>query len=172
MEFYADLVLKHKVVPPGTINYGHPEFTQAFQTRLAAMGNMIQETVGEPLEDPKVSKVGGKIAYSVVPGKKQSDGTVLHTPAICSHSFGINNHSKNKAAAFCAIHLMTTQGVDYMLAGGRPTRKSHFAKEVLEKYPVMEAMSKSLPFAVMRPNIQEYPSVSEIFSRISIGFVR
>ena len=164
MEFYADLILKHKVVPPGTINYGHPEFTQAFQTGLAAMGNMIQETVGEPLEDPKVSKVGGKIAYSVVPGKKQSDGSVLHTPAICSHSFAINKHSKNKAAAFCALHMMTTQGVDYMLAGGRPTRKSHFAKEVLEKYPVMEAMSKSLPFAVMRPNIPVYPSVSEIFS--------
>ena len=51
-----------------------------------------------------------------------------------------------------------------MLVGGRPTRKSHFTKKVMEKYPVMEAMSKSLPLAVMRPNIPEYPSVSEIFS--------
>jgi multiple sugar transport system substrate-binding protein len=164
MEFYADLLLKHKVAPPGSINYGHPEFTQSFQTGLTAMGNMIQETVGEPLEDPKVSKVGGKIAYGVVPGKKQSDGSVRHTPAICSHSFGINKNSKNKAAAFCAIHLMTTQGEDYMLVGGRPTRKSHFSKAVTEKYPVMAAMAKSLPLAVMRPNIPEYPSVSEIFS--------
>jgi len=82
LTFYADLILKHKVVPPGCLNYGHQEFTQAFQTGLVAMGLMIQESVGAPMEDPTVSKVVGKMAYASVPGKKQPDGSILRTPCL------------------------------------------------------------------------------------------
>ena len=165
LSFYADLILKHKVVPPGCLNYGHQEFTQAFQTGLVAMGLMIQEAVGEPMEDPKVSNVVGKMAYGSVPGKEQEDGTVLRTPCIGAHSLAINSDSKNKEAAYMVVEFLTNQGEDYVLAGGKPTRMSHFEyPSVMEKYPYMEAVAENLPLGRTRPNIPEYPAVSEIFS--------
>ena len=165
LTFYSDLILKHKVVPPGCLNYGHQEFTQAFQTGLVAMGLMIQESVGEPMENPDVSKVVGTMAYGAVPGKEQENGSILRTPCIGAHSLALNSNSKNKEAAYLVAEFLTDQGEDYMLAGGKPTRLSQFDyPAVMEKYPYMEAVAENLPLGVTRPNIPEYPSVSEIFS--------
>jgi multiple sugar transport system substrate-binding protein len=165
LTFYADLILKHKVVPPGCLDYGHQEFTQAFQTGLVAMGVMIQESIGAPMEDATVSKVAGKMAYGPVPGKKQPDGKILRTPCIGAHSLAINANSKNKEAAYVVAQFMTSQGEDYMLAGGKPTRLSHFSyASVNTKYPFMKAIGDNMPLGRTRPNIPEYPSVSEIFS--------
>lgn len=165
LKFYADLILTHKVVPPGCLNYGHQEFTQAFQTGLVAMGLMIQESVGAPMDDATVSKVVGKMDYAAVPGKKQADGSILRTPCIGAHSLAVNANSKNKEAAYVVATFLTGMGEDYMLAGGKPTRLSHFKYEsVNQKYPFMKAVGDNMPLGRTRPNIAEYPSVSEIFS--------
>ena len=48
LRFYADLVLKDKVVPPDSLNYAHAEFTDAMRAGIAASGIFFQEAVGAP----------------------------------------------------------------------------------------------------------------------------
>ncbi len=167
LTFYSDLLLKYKVAPISCLNYGHAEFTQAMAGGVAAMALMIQESIGEPMEDPKTSNVVGKMAYSVIPGKELPDGTIRKVPHIGSHNLAISKYSRNKEAAFLLIQFLTAKerGLQYMMAGGKPFRFSHFEyPEVVEKYPYLKASSESLPIGRMRPNIPEYPAVSELFS--------
>jgi len=52
-----------------------------------------------------------------------------------------------------------------MLRGGKAARFSSFeSPKVIAKYPYLEAVKNSLPLGRCRPNIPEYPAISEIFS--------
>lgn len=167
LEFYSNLFLKWKVVPPGSLYYGHPEFTDSVRSGLCATGLMIQEAIGAPMEDPKVSKVPGKIGYAVVPGKRLSDGTIRRHGCIGSHALAINADSKNKEAAYVVAWFLTSKEIqkEYGLRGGRPVRFSAYEyPEVLKKYPEYKTVKEALPIGGCRPNIPEYPAVSEIFS--------
>jgi len=167
LEFYSNLFLKWKVVPPGSLYYGHPEFTESIRSGLAATGLMIQEAIGAPMEDPKVSKVVGKIGYALVPGKRLPDGTIRRHGCIGSHALAINADSKNKEAAYLVAWFLTSKEIqkEYGLRGGRPVRFSAYTyPEVLQKYPEYRVVKEALPIGKARPNIPEYPAVSEIFS--------
>jgi len=167
LEFYSNLFLKWKVVPPGSLYYGHPEFTESIRSGLAATGLMIQEAIGAPMEDPKVSKVGGKIGYAVVPGKRLPDGTIRRHGCIGCVALAINADSKNKEAAYLVAWFLTSKEIqkEYGLRGGRPVRFSGYEyPEVLKKYPEYRIIKEALPIGRCRPNIPEYPSISEIFS--------
>lgn len=164
LEFYVKIY--NEVAPKDSLVYDHVRFTEAFQTGKVAMGILIQEAVGAPMEDPDRSKVVGKMRYAPVPGRKQPDGTISRNPHIGAHSLAINADSKNKEAAFLVLQHLTGNeiGREYILRGGKPFRFSHFFEEAFEKYPYLRSQQKNLPEGKSRPNIPEYPVVSEIFS--------
>ena len=166
LKFYARFY-KEGLTPSDTLNYDHVRFTEAFQVGKVAMGLMIGEAVGEPMENPDKSKVSGKMMYTPFPGKKQADGSILPPlPMIGAHSLGINKDSKNQKEAFKVLQFLTSKaiGKEYILAGGKPFRTSHFFPEAYEAFPHMEATANNIPTGKCRPNIPEYPAVSEIFT--------
>lgn len=166
LKFYARFY-KEGLTPIDTLNYDHVRFTEAFQVGKVAMGLMIGEAVGEPMENPDKSKVSGKMKYTPFPGKKKADGSVLPPmPMIGAHSLGINKDSKNQKEAFMVLQFLTGKaiGKEYILAGGKPFRNSHFFDEAYAKFPSMAAYAGNIPTGQCRPNIPEYPAVSEIFT--------
>jgi len=166
LKFYVNLY-KEGLAPKDSLNYDHTRFTEAFQVGKVAMGLMIGEAVGEPMENPDKSKVVGLMAYATMPGKTQADGSISPPiPHIGAHSLAINNDSKHKKEAFMVLEFLTGKGIskEYILRGGKPFRFSHFFDEAYKKYPHMPATRENMPTGKCRPNIPEYPAVSEIFS--------
>ncbi len=166
LKYYARFY-KEGLTPVDTLNYDHVRFTEAFQVGKVAMGLMIGEAVGEPMENPDKSKVAGKMDYTPFPGKKRADGSVTPPmPMIGAHSLAINKDSRNKKEAFMVLQFLTSKaiGVDYILRGGKPFRQSHFFPEAFEKFPSLKDYAGNIPTGRCRPNIPEYPAVSEIFT--------
>ena len=166
LKYYARFY-KEGLTPVDTLNYDHVRFTEAFQVGKVAMGLMIGEAVGEPMENPDKSKVAGKMDYTPFPGKKRAEGSVTPPmPMIGAHSLAINKDSRNKKEAFLVLQFLTSKaiGVDYILRGGKPFRQSHFFPEAYEKFPSLKAYAGNIPTGKCRPNIPEYPAVSEIFT--------
>ncbi len=166
LKFYARFY-KEGLTPVDTLNYDHVRFTEAFQVGKVAMGLMIGEAVGEPMENPEKSKVAGKMDYTPFPGKKRADGTVTPPmPMIGAHSLAVNKDSRNKKEAFMVLQFLTSKaiGKEYILRGGKPFRQSHFFPEAFEKFPSLKAYAGNIPTGKCRPNIPEYPAVSEIFT--------
>jgi ABC-type glycerol-3-phosphate transport system substrate-binding protein len=166
LKYYARFY-KEGLTPVDTLNYDHVRFTEAFQVGKVAMGLMIGEAVGEPMENPDKSKVVGKMDYTPFPGKKRADGSVTPPmPMIGAHSLAINKDSRNKKEAFLVLQFLTSKaiGQEYILRGGKPFRQSHFFPEAFEKFPSLKAYAGNIPTGKCRPNIPEYPAVSEIFT--------
>jgi multiple sugar transport system substrate-binding protein len=166
LKYYARFY-KEGLTPVDTLNYDHVRFTEAFQVGKVAMALMIGEAVGEPMENPDKSKVAGKMDYTPFPGKKRADGTVTPPmPMIGAHSLAINKDSRNKKEAFLVLQFLTSKaiGKEYILRGGKPFRQSHFFPEAFEKFPSLKAYAGNIPTGKCRPNIPEYPAVSEIFT--------
>lgn len=166
LKYYARFY-KEGLTPVDTLNYDHVRFTEAFQVGKVAMGLMIGEAVGEPMENPDKSKVVGKMDYTPFPGKKRADGSVTPPmPMIGAHSLAINKDSRNKKEAFLVLQFLTSKaiGKEYILRGGKPFRQSHFFPEAFEKFPSLKAYAGNIPTGKCRPNIPEYPAVSEIFT--------
>lgn len=166
LEFYVRFY-REGLVPKDSLNYDHTRFTEAFQVGKVAMGLMIGEAVGEPMENPDKSRVRGLMDYAPMPGKLRADGSIAPPiPHIGAHSFAINKDSKNTKEAFMVLQFLTGKDIakEYILRGGKPFRFSHFFEEAYEKYPHMKATRNNMPTGKCRPNIPEYPAVSEIFS--------
>src|SRR5258706_10306784 len=86
LQFYVDLVLKHKVVPPEAMTWEFDEIIAGGQKDRYAMTQTFAP-YGTLINDPKISKTGGRWAFATVPGptaKTQSrtwiDGHFLSVP--------------------------------------------------------------------------------------------
>ncbi len=139
----------------------------ADRTRLVATGHAAQASVwpaeaSDIVENPQVSKVIGKMAYTVIPA-----GPVgRHTPMMGNWLLAIPKAAKEKAWAFRFITWATSKEIQrpYAEAGGIPFRKTILTDPVLNKrYPFFRAMADSLsapPF--WRPRTTEWSAVESI----------
>ena len=72
LQFYADLATKYKVVPPESMTWEFDEIVAGGQADRYAMVQMFAP-YGTLINDPKLSKTGGKWAWSTVPGPQSPD---------------------------------------------------------------------------------------------------
>ena len=102
LQFYGDLLTKYKVVPPDAVTWEWDEIIANGQNDRYGM-TMTLAPSGTMLNDPKVSKTGGKWAWSVVPGAHTPDqsGTFLG-----GWSLGVSKYSKNKEWAFAFLQMV------------------------------------------------------------------
>jgi sorbitol/mannitol transport system substrate-binding protein len=91
-QFYVDLVRKHG--QPGAAQSGFTECLNSFAQGKTAMWYDATSAAGT-LEDPKQSKVAGKVGYVFAPVEKTEFSGWLYTWA-----FGIENTAKNPDAAW------------------------------------------------------------------------
>jgi multiple sugar transport system substrate-binding protein len=102
LQFYGDLLTKYKVVPPDAVTWEWDEIIANGQNDRYGM-TMTLAPSGTMLNDPRVSKTGGKWAWSVVPGAHtpEQSGTYLG-----GWSLGVSKYSKNKEWAFAFLQMV------------------------------------------------------------------
>ncbi|MHB1132764.1 MAG: ABC transporter substrate-binding protein [Chloroflexota bacterium] len=130
--------------PPGVINLNWPQLQELFQQERGAMFIDTSVLVGN-FEDPKVSKVAGKVGYVPVPmGKAQ-------VPALNGWMWSMYAKSKNKEAAWYFIQWASGKDVTARLQryGISQARKSvwqdkEFQAEFGSKHPdLVETMQNA-----------------------------
>jgi ABC-type glycerol-3-phosphate transport system substrate-binding protein len=91
LEFWAGLVLKDKVVPPEAVTWEYDEIVAGGQSDRYAMCQTFAP-YGTLINDPKLSKTGGKWVWSTVPGPTEKsqgrtwvDGHFLAIPKYTAH---------------------------------------------------------------------------------------
>src|ERR1700749_2445672 len=67
LQFYGDLITKYKLVPPEAMTWQFEEIDAGGQRDRYAMVQMFAP-YGTLINDPKLSKTGGKWAWTTVPG--------------------------------------------------------------------------------------------------------
>lgn len=145
--------------PKGILNYTWYEATSDFQQGRTA--HLLDASVFESLfEDPKNSKVAGKVGYATLPlGKDGADPK-------CVTSYwmlGMGSQSKNKEAAWMFLQWATSKqmGLKVGTEKGTVVRKSLWSnEEFLNKVPkeYAEASAKSAPAG----DISLYPMIKEL----------
>jgi multiple sugar transport system substrate-binding protein len=94
-----------KWAPPGTLGYGQVEATDAFVTQDIAQQSAWFFQGGKTM-DPAVSKIVGKVGFTVNPGKYPGRGILGGWGA------GVSRYSKRKEAAFLTIQYLMSKDVN------------------------------------------------------------
>jgi multiple sugar transport system substrate-binding protein len=140
--------------PEGVNAFGFSEMKNAFLQGKAAMYLDSVSIAGEA-EDPKKSKIAGKIGWAPHPKGKirasQTGGFGIAIPA----------NSKKKEAAFLLLQWLTSKATDkkIALAGGSPSRMSTYLDpELQKKFPYYPVFAEAFNYAAYdwRPLIAEW----------------
>jgi multiple sugar transport system substrate-binding protein len=149
------------VSEPGADATDAADRSRLMATGHAALGEVWPAEASDSVENPKVSSVIGKVAYTVVPAHSGK-----HTPLMGNWLLAIPKAAKEKEWAYRFITWATSAKVQkpYAAAGGIPFRRSVLTDAALNKrYPFFKAMAASLaapPF--WRPRTPEWSAVETI----------
>lgn len=148
--------------PPGVENYDAAERAREVATGRAAQGFIWPAEITDIVENPSVSKVVGKLGYTLAP---KGPGN-MNGPLIGNWLLGIPKGSKNKRWAYEFITWATSAAMQkpYALGGGIPFRKSVLLDPDMNKqFAFFKAMAASLAApAQWRPRTQEWNAVETI----------
>ena len=101
LQFYGDLNTKYNVVPPDAMTWEFDEIVAGGQSDRYAMVQMFAP-YGTLINDPKISKTGGKWAWTTVPGPhSKEEGRTW----IDGHSLGVPKYTRNKEWALEFIQM-------------------------------------------------------------------
>jgi multiple sugar transport system substrate-binding protein len=147
--------------PSGVIGYNWNECLTTFMLGRAAM-YLDTTSVGQPVDDPKRSKIAGKAGFAVMPA-----GPKAHFAPVFGDGFGIASTSSHKEAAWLYCQWATGKvNQTRLLAGGYggSARKSAYAaiaglSEVTASKGWLEADAQSAPIA--RSCLPEIVSINQ-----------
>ena len=122
LQFYGDLNTKYKLVPPDAMTWQFEEIVAGGQRDRYAMVQMFAP-YGTLINDPKISKTGGKWAWTTVPGPHSKDEGRTW---IDGHTLGVPKYTKNKEwalefIAMCCSHDWQKRA---MVRGNAPPLRS------------------------------------------------
>jgi multiple sugar transport system substrate-binding protein len=155
LTFYADLIQKDKVTPPGTTAASWDTVTQSFGTGLTAMSmNYHQETLAKNIK--------GSIGYALVP-KQATWG-----PHFGTWMLSVNQYGKTPEWAYKAIVWLTgaAQQKRMLKTQLHPTRTSVYAAAKTDPATksfgnFYDVLGKSLAVGVGRPRLTNYADVDK-----------
>jgi multiple sugar transport system substrate-binding protein len=156
LTFYADLINKYKVTPPGVTSFSWDEASAAFVSGLTAMSmNYHSEKLSSTLQ--------GEVAYAVVP-KKVSVG-----PHFGTWMLSVNKFSKNKEWAYQAIVWLTAaaQQTKMLATQLHPSRKSVYDAAKTDPNATQfgnfyDILGQSLAVGIGRPRLTNYGDVDNM----------
>ena len=122
LQFYGDLNTKHKVVPPEAMTWAFDDIVAGGQNDRYAMTQMFAP-YGTLINDPKISKTGGKWAWTTVQGPhSKEEGRTW----IDGHILGVPKYTKNKewALEFIAMCCSREWQKRAMIRGNAPPLRS------------------------------------------------
>jgi multiple sugar transport system substrate-binding protein len=157
--YYTSMVMEYG--PPGSANWGWPMMAESFKQEKVAMitGGNASYTY---LEDPKESKVVGRVGYAptpFAPGGKDP---------LWVWGWGINKDSKKKEAAWLFVQWATSKPLMNRMAPkyGCPARQSVYSTpDYIKAMPSQEFIDAQL--TMMTKGVNPYPQL--IHERYSEG---
>lgn len=160
LTFFAKTLKQY--APPGVENYDAAERAREVATGRAAQGFIWPAEITDIVENPSVSKVVGKLGYTLAPAGPGGK----HAPLMGNWLLAIPKGSKNQRWAYEFILWATSAKMQkpYALGGGIPFRKSVLLDSGMNKtFPFFKAMADSLTApAQWRPRTQEWFAVEAI----------
>ena len=164
-EQYARLIA---FSPPDTLEYGWGEAQSALQHGNVFMG-LLWNDQAPFLEDSAVSKVAGKIGYTLVPSASgelfsQLEGLTYLIPTESKHP--------REAYKFLEWAMSAQVQVQQTLKGGASTRESTYDDPKVKAIPYISTFVASLPVARPKPTIPESAEMTEAMERHVAEIVR
>ncbi len=143
--------------PPDTLNYGWREAQSALQQGHVFMG-LLWNDQAPFLEDPAVSKVAGKIGYSLIPSNSPASFSQLE-----GLTYLIPTESKHPREAYRFIEwAMSAQvQVQQTLHGSSSVSKSTYNNPAIIALPYTSTFVASVPVAKPKPTIPESAEMTE-----------
>ncbi|MGA8438095.1 MAG: extracellular solute-binding protein [Candidatus Sulfotelmatobacter sp.] len=143
--------------PPDTLQFGWGEAQSALQQGHVFMG-LLWDDQAPFLEDPAVSKVAGKIGYSLIPsntGKRfsQLEGLTYLIPTESKHA--------REAYKFLEFVMSDQVQVRQTLDGGTSLRKSTYEDEQVKRLPYAPSFLAAVPVGIGKPTIPESPQMTD-----------
>jgi ABC-type glycerol-3-phosphate transport system substrate-binding protein len=159
LEYFKTLI---PFAPAGVLTYDWDENANAFAQGKAAM-NLQWQNSAPLFQDPTQSTIVGKFDFTLIPGKKQPDGSIKRTPTFGGWGLMIPKDSKNKEAAWEFIVWATSPEMELKLAYAMPGARYSSLKnpELSAKYVEYKGMLESLPIAKGRPRIAAYSELAD-----------
>jgi multiple sugar transport system substrate-binding protein len=151
--------------PPDTLNYGWGEALSALQQGHVFMG-LLWNDQAPFLEDPKVSKVAGKIGYSLIPSNSPSSSPEPFSQ-LEGLTYLIPTESKHPREAYRFIEwAMSEQNqIQQTLKGSSSARKSTYDGPTVRELPYTSTFLASVPIARAKPTIPESAQMTDAMVR-------
>lgn len=145
------------VSPPDTLNYGWDDAQNALQQGHVFMG-LLWSDQAHFLENPAVSKVAGKIGYSLIPtetGKpvSQMEGLTYMIPA--------SSQDPKNAYRFMEWALSQQMQVQQTLKGNGSIRVDTYDDLGVKAIPSTPIFLASIPIAISKPTIPESTKIAD-----------
>jgi multiple sugar transport system substrate-binding protein len=143
--------------PPDTLAYGWDQAQSALQQGHVFMGFLWTDQAPF-LEEPAVSKVSGKIGYSLIPSESgkpftQQEGLTYFIPS----------ESKHPREAYRLLEFLMSEPVQeaQTLKGSLSARKSVYDSKAVADVPYVSTFLAGVPFAIEKSTIPDSPEMTE-----------
>lgn len=143
--------------PPDTLTYGWNEAQAALQQGHVFMG-ILWSDQAPFLEDPKVSKVKGKINYTLIPATSGAPFSQLE-----GLTYLITARSQHAREAYKFLEWTQSQPVQIAqtLRGSSSIRKSVYSDSAVQKLAYTSAFLASVPIAKPKPTLPESDEMTQ-----------
>jgi multiple sugar transport system substrate-binding protein len=147
--------------PPDTLNFGWGQAQSMLQQGHAFMG-LLWSDQAPFLENPAVSKVAGKIGYSLIPSNSSQPFSQLE-----GLTYLIPTESKEPKEAYQFIEwAMSAQvQIQQTLMGSDSVRKSTYEDPGVKELPYTRTFQARVPVAKEKPTIPEASQMTEASER-------
>ena len=158
LEYYGDLMTKHKVVVPDAITWEFDEIIAGGQRDRYAM-TITLAPYGTLLNDPKLSRTGGRWNWAVAPGhRSEAESSV----SMGGWTFGVPRNGKNQEWAFEFIQMACNKPwmKRSLERGNAPPRVSVLNEpSVAERFGWAPVLARALRTARLEPRDPIWPSM-------------
>jgi multiple sugar transport system substrate-binding protein len=164
LTFYSNL-LKEGLVPPDVSTYGYVEILEALSTGKAAMGIEWMAAAQDLLSCEKsLCDENGEplLGYTLTPGIKQSDGSILRHTGGSQWGWAIPACSENQLEAYKFIEWLTSpEGAKlWALNGGIPGNiRALNDPEVTAQIPQFKLLAEVMPYRSIFPTLTVSPEM-------------
>ena len=147
--------------PPDTLGYGWNEAQSALQEGKVFMG-LLWDDQAPFLEDPRVSKVSGKLGYALIPSNSrqpfsQLEGLTYLIPTQSEHP--------QEAYRFLEFAMSPSAQLELTLHGGMSLRKSTYENPRARRLPYAASFLASVDIAEEKPTIPESSRMTDAMVR-------
>jgi multiple sugar transport system substrate-binding protein len=164
LQWMVDLLNKHKVADPASLEYDENDVRHALETGTYALTYNWEGTLPEA-NDPAKSKAAPNIKIDLLPGSKDVKSSSVNG----SEGWAILKQSKNKETAWKLLEYLASpawQKKSAIIAGDYPILSSLYSDPDLQKQVEdFQLYGEQFKYLALRPQVPGYAQKSDIIQK-------